>query len=88
MILLKNAEEIALIHKASRIVAEILEELAAAVKPGVTTEELDWLAEELTYRKGARPAFKGYKPHNVAYPKTSASRSTTRSSTVFRRGAG
>ena len=52
------------------IVAEILEELAAAVRPGITTEELDRLAEELTQRKGARPAFKGYKPHDVAYPKT------------------
>src|SRR5712691_12898202 len=57
-------------HRASMIVAEILEELAAAVKPGITTEELDRLAEELTYGKGARPAFKGYKPHDVVYPKT------------------
>ena len=70
MILLKSPEEIALMHKASMIVAEILEELAAAVNPGITTEELDRLAEELTYRKGARPAFKGYKPHDVVYPKT------------------
>lgn len=70
MILLKNPEEIALMRKASMIVAEILEELAAAVKPGITTEDLDRLAEELTYRKGARPAFKGYKPHDVVYPKT------------------
>lgn len=70
MIHLKNSEEIALMHRASMIVAEILEELAAAVKPGITTDELDRLAEELTYRKGARPAFKGYKPHNVVYPKT------------------
>ena len=57
-------------RKASRIVAEILEELAAAVRPGVTTFELDKLAEELTYRKGAKPAFKGYKPGDVPYPKT------------------
>ncbi|HZO81976.1 MAG TPA: type I methionyl aminopeptidase [Candidatus Binataceae bacterium] len=70
MILLKSPEEIALIRKASMIVAEILEELAAAVKPGVTTEELDRMAGELTRRKGARPAFKGYKPHDVPYPKT------------------
>src|SRR2546427_678417 len=41
-------------HRASMIVAEILDELAAAVKPGITTEELDRLAEELTYSKGAR----------------------------------
>jgi methionyl aminopeptidase len=70
MILLKSPAEIALIHKASIIVAEILEELAANVKPGITTDELDRMAEDLTYRKGARPAFKGYKPHDVAYPKT------------------
>ena len=70
MIHIKNPEEIALMRRASMIVAEILDELAAAVKPGITTEELDRLAEELTYRKGARPAFKGYKPHKVVYPKT------------------
>jgi methionyl aminopeptidase len=70
VILLKSPEEFALMHRASMIVAEILEELAAAVKPGITTEELDRLAEELTYGKGARPAFKGYKPHDVVYPKT------------------
>ncbi|HLK86374.1 MAG TPA: type I methionyl aminopeptidase [Candidatus Binataceae bacterium] len=70
MILLKSAEELELMRKASVIVAEILDELAAAVRPGIATDELDRLAEELTYRKGARPAFKGYKPHNVVYPKS------------------
>ncbi len=38
--------------------------------PGVTTFELDKLAEELTYKKGAKPAFKGYQPGGVPYPKT------------------
>ena len=52
---------------ASRIVAEVLEELAAAAVPGVSTLELDRLAEESTLKKGARPAFKGYKPHDVEY---------------------
>jgi methionyl aminopeptidase len=69
VILLKSPEEIALIRKASKIVAEVLDELVAAVKPGIATDELDRMAEELTYRKGARPAFKGYKPGDVAYPK-------------------
>jgi len=54
---------------ANRIVAEILEELCAAVRPGITTDELDQLAEDLTYKKGAKPAFKGYSPRGVAYPK-------------------
>ena len=52
---------------ASRIVAEVLEELAVAAAPGVSTLELDRLAEALTLKKGARPAFKGYKPHDVEY---------------------
>ena len=56
-------------RQASQIVAEILEALAAAARPGVTTEELDKLAEDLTYKKGAKPAFKGYKPGDVVYPK-------------------
>ncbi len=70
MVLLKSPEEIAIMREACRIVAEILEELARAVRPGITTDELDRMAEELTYRKGARPAFKGYKPGDVVYPKT------------------
>lgn len=69
MILLKSPQELAIMREANRIVAEILEELCAAVRPGVTTEELDRLAEELTYKKGAKPAFKGYRPRGVAYPK-------------------
>ncbi|HTW88653.1 MAG TPA: type I methionyl aminopeptidase [Candidatus Binataceae bacterium] len=70
MIVLKSPEEIAVMRKASRIVAEVLEEVVAAVRPGVTTDELDRLAEKLTLQKGARPAFKGYKPHDVVYPKS------------------
>src|SRR5216683_6513898 len=70
MITIKTPAEIAVMRKASRIVAEILEELAVAVRPGITTDELDRLAEQLTLKKGARPAFKGYKPGDVVYPKS------------------
>jgi methionyl aminopeptidase len=69
MINLKTPAEIAVMRKASRIVAEILEELVAAIRPGITTDELDQLSEEATYRKGAKPAFKNYKPGEVVYPK-------------------
>src|SRR5580704_14660900 len=68
MITIKTPAEIAVMRKASQIVAEILEALFAAARPGVTTEELDQLAEELTYKKGAKTAFKGYKPGHVVYP--------------------
>lgn len=70
MILLKSPEEIAVMRQASRIVAEVLDALEAAVRPGITTDELDRIAEQLTLKKGATPAFKGYKPGDVVYPKS------------------
>jgi methionyl aminopeptidase len=66
MIILKTPEEIAVMAKASRVVAEALAVLKDAVKPGVTTDELDRLAEAEIRARGAIPAFKGYRN----YPKT------------------
>lgn len=57
---IKSKDEIALMREAGRIVCEILDELEKAVAPGVTTWDLDRIAERLTYQKGAKPAFKGY----------------------------
>jgi methionyl aminopeptidase len=57
---IKSRDEIALMREAGRIVSEILDELEKAVAPGVTTWDLDALAEKLIYQQGARPAFKGY----------------------------
>jgi methionyl aminopeptidase len=57
---LKGPEEVALMRQAGRIVGEILNELEQAVQPGVSTWDLDQLAERLIYQKGAQPAFKGY----------------------------
>ena len=54
-------------RRASQIVAEVLDLLVAAAKPGATTLELDRLAEQATLKRGARPAFKGYKPGDVEY---------------------
>ncbi|MBN1614238.1 MAG: type I methionyl aminopeptidase [Deltaproteobacteria bacterium] len=61
MIILKRPEEIEKLRESNAIVAEILKELRQKVKPGVTTEELDNLAEEMSRKKGGVPAFKGYK---------------------------
>lgn len=66
MIILKTPEEIAVMAKASRVVAEALEVVKKAVRPGVTTDELDRLAESEIRARGAIPAFKGYRN----YPKT------------------
>src|SRR5262249_40374601 len=67
VITLKRPTEIALMRRANQIVAEILDDLVAAAKPGITSLDLDRLAEEMTLRKGARPAFKGYRPQAVEY---------------------
>ncbi|MBA5875408.1 MAG: type I methionyl aminopeptidase [Nitrospira sp. CR1.2] len=66
MIVLKTSEEVSLMAQASRVVAEVLELLKEKVVPGVTTEDLDRMAEEAIRAKGAIPAFKGYRN----YPKT------------------
>ena len=51
------------------IVAEVLQELKARVAPDVTTLELDTIAEELTLKKKAIPAFKGYSVGGRVYPR-------------------
>jgi methionyl aminopeptidase len=60
VIVLKSAAELARMRAAGRIVAEILALLETRIKPGVTTGELDALAEQECRRHGAQPAFKGY----------------------------
>ncbi len=59
MITLKNDHEIALMDRASRIVLEVLEDLRAAVRPGITTAELDRMAEAGVFQRGGQLAFKG-----------------------------
>ncbi|RLA87943.1 MAG: type I methionyl aminopeptidase [Deltaproteobacteria bacterium] len=61
MITIKTKEEIEKIRKANQIVAFTLNELSKIVKPGITTIELDRLAEKIIRDKGATPAFKGYR---------------------------
>ncbi len=57
---LKTADEIARIREASLIVHEVLETVAAAVAPGITTLELDRIAARETAARHAEPAFLGY----------------------------
>ncbi|MBM3792354.1 MAG: type I methionyl aminopeptidase [Acidobacteria bacterium] len=61
MIDLKSRRELDLIRSASRIVAEVLAILKAQCRPGVTTMELDRIAEEETRKRKGTPAFKGYR---------------------------
>lgn len=61
MIILKSRQEIEKMRKSNALVAAILEELKKKIRPGVKTIELDRLSEEMALKKGARPAFKGYR---------------------------
>jgi len=61
MIILKSRPEIEKMRKSNAIVAAILEELRKKIRPGLKTIELDRLSEEMALKKGARPAFKGYR---------------------------
>lgn len=60
MISIKSEREIQLMKEAGRIVAETHELLKKNIKPGITTKELDEIAENYILSQGAIPAFKGY----------------------------
>ena len=60
MISLKNPDQIALMRKAGALLYEVLQQVRGAVKPGVTTAELNDLAEKLIRRNHAIPSFLGY----------------------------
>jgi methionyl aminopeptidase len=66
MIILKTPAEIEIMAEASRVVAEVLEIVRKEVRSGITTDDLDRLAEKEIRARGATPAFKGYRN----YPKT------------------
>ena len=60
MIVLKNAREIKIMREAGRISAVALQLAGQAVEPGVSTAELDRIAERYILSQGAKPNFKGY----------------------------
>lgn len=60
MITLKNEREIAQMRESGRIVAETLVEMEKALRPDMTTLELDAIAEDYIRKKGAIPSFKNY----------------------------
>jgi methionyl aminopeptidase len=66
MILIKTAEEIELMRESNQLVSKTLAELAKHIKPGVSTESLDRVAETFIRDHGAVPGFLGYQ----GYPKT------------------
>ena len=67
--ILKTRDEIAVMDRANRIVVEILEMMRAMVRPGVTTAQMNAMAEEELAKRGAKSPFKGYAPMGLPpYP--------------------
>jgi methionyl aminopeptidase len=60
MIIIKNPEDINKMRESNRIVAFLLDEIEQYVKPGISTKELDSIAEKIIRSQGAKPSFKGY----------------------------
>jgi len=60
MIVIKSKHEIELMQESGRIVALVHEAIKEAIKPGITTGELDQIAEKLIIEHQAVPSFKGY----------------------------
>lgn len=60
MIISKTPREIEIMREAGRIVALTHQELKKHIQPGITTKELDKIAEETIRKHGAIPSFKGY----------------------------
>jgi methionyl aminopeptidase len=56
----RNADEIRTMRRAGRVVAEMHDTLRAALRPGVTTNDLDRLARDVIERRGAKSNFLGY----------------------------
>lgn len=67
--MIKNPPEISLMREAGKINALVLDTLGAMIKPGLATEELDFVAEEIIRKHGGIPAFKNY-PGPYPYPAT------------------
>ena len=71
MIFLKTDDEIELLRQSNLLVSKTLAELAKIIQPGVTTKELDKVAEQFIRDHGAVPTFKGFpNPYGSPYPCT------------------
>lgn len=69
MIYLKTEDEIELLRRANLLVSQTLTEIAKVLRPGVTTRQLDTLAEQVIRDNGATPVFKGFpNPYGPEFP--------------------
>ncbi|WP_069133460.1 type I methionyl aminopeptidase [Rhodohalobacter halophilus] len=68
MIFLKSESEIEKLREAAQLVSRTLAEVAKKIEPGVTTGDLDRIAEDFIVKNNARPAFKGYGGKKNPFP--------------------
>lgn len=69
MVYLKTDEEVELLREANLLVGRVLAEIAKIIRPGVTTKQLDILAETFIRDNGAEPTFKGFpNPYGEPFP--------------------
>lgn len=68
MISIKRKAEIKILREGGRRLAEILGKVVEAAKPGISTLELDRLAESLIFESGGSPSFKGYRLRETKIP--------------------
>lgn len=69
MVYLKTDEEVELLREANLLVGKVLAELAKVIEPGVTTKQLDTIAETFIRDNGAVPTFKGFpNPYGLPFP--------------------
>ena len=66
--LVKNAEEIELLRESGKRLAAVRNALAELVAPGVSTSEIENLANKLILKNGDTPSFKGYTPDGAKRP--------------------
>ena len=60
MIILKSSREIELMRESGKVAYAAMEAVRKAVRPGITTIELDQIVENEILKRGAKPSFKGY----------------------------
>ncbi len=61
LIILKSKQEIEAMHRAGQALASVIQDLKSSLKVGMTTLQIDEIAENLINQKKAKPAFKGYR---------------------------
>ena len=66
MIVCKGKAELDKMREANLVVAQVLDHLGSLIQPGITTSELDAVAEDMILKAGAKPAFKGYRGYPAA----------------------